>query len=378
MVNASEQSLPLPEAELPAPLRRFCKVTTPAKMRLMAAKGLVPVRGSDQVTLVVQLSADPDDEVRQAARESLARLPDSILWSACEAELHPAVLDALALFLAHSEPVLMRVVGNPAVLDSTLARIAALGGEHVSERIATNEQRLLGAPRIVEALYKNPATRMSTADRLLELAVRNGLELRGIPMFEQAAQAVQGQLIPEPSEEPLPTDVAFQESLQQDDDDPEAIERDRVDGSESLKQKYQPLAMRIAQMSLTEKLRLSFVGNAAARALLVRDCNKQVAMSALSSPKFTVKEALEVAHSRAVDESLLRYIANKRDWLRNGELKRALVFNPKTPVGLSLRFLSHMRLSDLKALTKSRNVAAQIKAAASQYLMRRERAGRAH
>ena len=43
------------------------------------------------------------------------------------------------------------------------------------EFVATNEQRLLENPRIIELLYMNKNTRMSTADRIVELAARNGL-----------------------------------------------------------------------------------------------------------------------------------------------------------------------------------------------------------
>ena len=71
------------------------------------------------------------------------------------------------------------------------AELARTGSETVTELIATNEDRLLHHPRIIELLYLNKRTRMSTADRLIDLAVRNGLTLTGIPAFKEAAAALQ-------------------------------------------------------------------------------------------------------------------------------------------------------------------------------------------
>jgi hypothetical protein len=87
----------------------------------------------------------------------------------------------------------------------------------------------------------------------------------------------------------------------------------------------------------------------------------------------TGAEATPIAASKEMGEEILRFIGNKRDWLRSSELKRALVFNPKTPVGVSLRFLSHLRVNDLRDLVRSRGVSAQIKAAGSNLLSKKEK-----
>ena len=60
----------------------------------------------------------------------------------------------------------------------------------------------------------NKATRMSTADRVLELAVRNKIKLEGIPAFKEAAAAIANELIPEPSPEPTFSDVLVKETIE--------------------------------------------------------------------------------------------------------------------------------------------------------------------
>jgi len=334
----------------------------------MAAKGLVPASGADLVTLLAQLSADADSSVAKAAEKSLLELPDAVLLPACDADIPPAILDRVGELFRNRDDVIAPLVQNGNTPDETVARAARGCSERVSEIIATNQQRMLGAPRIIEALYKNQNVRMSTADRLIELAARHELELTGIPAYKEHVEAIRGQLIPEPSEEPLPSDAQFTQAMSEDEDDPEAVEQTDDEGTEEVKKKFVPLNNLIMTMGKSEKIRLALLGNAAARAILIRDHNKAVAYAAVSSPKMTDKEAVGVACSKEVSEEILRYVGNRKEWLRNYELKRALVYNPKTPVGISLRFVAHMRDSDLKTLARSRNIPNSLKSVASQRL----------
>ena len=93
-----------------------------------------------------------------------------------------------------------------------------------------------------------------------------------------------------------------------------------------------------------------------------------VQQAAIGSPMMTESEAASIAQSRQVSEDVLRVIGSRREWLSNYELKRALVGNPKTPVGISMRFLSHLHASDLRDLSRSRGVPTALKTAALQRL----------
>jgi len=364
-------TLPLPLDQLPAALQRFCNPQGPLPARLMAARALVPVKGSDQIIMLAQLTADAEEQVRKTALEALQKLPEGVVQTACDAPLPAPVLHCLARTLK-ADDLLGRLVANHASHDATVEEIARGCSEPLSERIAVNEERLLRAPSIIEALYKNRNTRMSTADRLIELAARNGVELTGIPTFQAAVEAIQGQLIPEPSDEPLPQDEAFQRSLAEDKDE-NAFEDDKAAGLEEVKQAYKPLNMQILEMSKSEKLRLALVGNMAARAILVRDHSKQVSMAAIQSPQMTVGEAADIARSKEVSEEILRFIGNKKEWIKSSEVKHNLCFNPKTPVGISMRFVSHLRMEELKALAKNRNIPGQVKSMANQWVVRKEK-----
>lgn len=366
---AEPQALPLPLSQLPKPVQKFCNANGPLPGRLMAAKALVPVMGSDQVTMLAQLTADPEPSVADTARASLAKLPTATLATACAADLAGAVLDRVADVISDAE-LMGALIGNLATPDHTVERVARTCSEALSERIAVNDVRLLRAPGIIEALYKNRNTRMSTADRLVELAARNGLELTGIPAFKDHVEALQGQLIPEATDEPLPQDDGFVGALDADADE-SAYESQA--GVEEMKKKFKPLKMQITDMTKAEKLRLALIGNKGARAILVRDHNKQVAMASVTSPQMTVAEAAELAKSKDVSEEVLRFVGSKKEWLRNAEVKHNLVFNPKTPVGISMRFLSHLRLDELKTLARNRNVSGQLRSVASQRVLQKEK-----
>lgn len=359
-------ALPLPVTELPESLRRFGDPAAPERAKAAAARGLVPVKGAELVALLLQLAADPNENVAAGARGTLDGLPPSAIEAACEAPLHAAFLDKLADRIERDADLVERLVANAATASATVARIARMAPDRVCERIALNEQRVLAAPEIVEALYKNRNARASTIDRLIDLCVRNGVRVEGIPTFDAHAEALNGQLIPEPPDEideVLPGDLAFGAALAHDDDE-DAIDRDEVEGNEEVKEKFKPLSMAISEMSLQDKLRMTLVGNAAARAILVRDSNKMVSLAAVQSPMMTEAEATGIAHSRQIGEDILRFIGNKRDWLGNYEVKRALVFNPKTPVGISMKFLSHLHVADLRGISKSRGIPAALKSAA--------------
>lgn len=356
--------LPIPPSELPERIRRFADAAAPEPARFMAAQGMVPVKGEELVTLLVQLTHDPTEKVAQAAEKTFGKLPPGVLSAAVSGNLHPAILHALATLLAGRTEMLAQLVDNRETPAPTIERLARTADEALTERIATDQTRLLEHPGIIEALYKNRNTRMSTVDRLVELAARNGVELTGVATFADHVEAIQGQLIPEPEDEPLPGDAIFQEAMAADADE-EVIEKDRVDGKEAVKPSFKPLALRIAQMNFQEKLRFALIGNAAARALLIRDPKKQVARAVLKAPDISDGEVAAAASSKMVMVDILRDISKRREWMSNYEIKRALVFNPKTPTDISLKYLSHMRQAELRSLARSKGIPVVLKTMAA-------------
>jgi hypothetical protein len=260
----------------------------------------------------------------------------------------------------------------------TVEEVARVGSEAVTELIATNEERLLGHPRIIELLYLNKNTRMSTADRLIDLAARNGVVLTGIPAFKEAAAALQNELIPEASEEPTPDDMLFKEiteiaeALESASNAEEDTHSEDEEGNETLKEKFAPLYKRLGEMTMSQKIRRATLGTKEERMLLVRDNNKVVAGAAIRSPQMQEAEVVLISRNRNIADEVLRVIGNTPEWLKSYSVKKNLVENPKTPVTISQRLVQHLPENDLRGLTKSKNVTGPVKDAARRHLERRK------
>ncbi len=300
-----------------------------------------------------------------------------MLSGALAGDLPPGVLALLAPKYAKDAAVAEKILAHPAILPETVADMAALASEAVAELIATNEQKLLAQPTIIEKLYMNKATRMSTADRVLELAVRNKIELHGIPAYKEAATAIGMELIAEPSPEPTPDDLLFEETdaaarkIELDAAVEDTHRLDEQTGEEVVEEKFLPLHAQLAQMTISQKIRRAMLGTGSERLLLVRDTNRLVAQAAIKSPGIQENEVVRISASRNVSEDVLRIIALDREWTRSHQIKLNLVQNPRTPFAFSSKLIQHLREHELKALAKSKNVTGAVATAARQQLSRR-------
>ncbi len=347
-------------------------------MRQMAAKGLAPgLKPGDALTVIALLSESADTAVAETSIATLANLPTPLLNGALAGDLPPGVLALVAPRYARNLAVMERMLIHPRIPPAAVAEVAALASESVAELVATNEKRLLEFPAIIEKLYLNKATRMSTADRILELAVRNRVELPGIPAYKEAAIAIGQELIAEPSKELTPDDLLFKETeaaARQAPVDLAVEDTHRIDedtGNEVVQDKFLPLNARLAQMTVSQKIRRAMLGSAAERLLLVRDSNRLVAAAAVKSPGIQENEVVRISASRNVSEDVLRIICLSREWTRSHQIKLNLTQNPRTPFAFAAKLIPHLREHELKAIARSKNVTGAVAQAANQWLSRR-------
>jgi hypothetical protein len=64
----------------------------------------------------------------------------------------------------------------------------------------------------------------------------------------------------------------------------------------------------------------------------------------------------QIASNRSVVEEVLVLVARKRDWIGKYNIMRALVWNPRTPAGTSLRLVTRLAVRDLRELSRDRNI----------------------
>lgn len=378
---------PLPADALPSAVLQLVGGPVPAKM--MALKGIAPLKAPELLTAIYQLSFDADAGVRAAADAAPRALPDRVLTAPLGEPLPAPVLHFFALRLepARVQP-LAKILYNGATADGTFIALAGRLRESELEIVVQNELRLLRSPGIVAALFRNREARMSSVNRAIELCARNGVRVEGIPAFEEIAKSIAADPAAstpaadtalaglldeeenEKAEDDEPVEAVAEAIIVEDDEDQrEPLEAIALPGAKPAPAPEAPrprksLVVDFAKLKLHEKIRLATLGNASCRAHLITDSNRLVAMAAITSPAITDTEVVRAAASRAVSEDVIRYIASSREYLKLYPVRLNLVQNPKTPLSFSLRLLPVLHADDLKALTRSKNVPSALTEAA--------------
>ncbi len=245
-----------------APLLDFFKrgeVTRDVK--LLAAQGALAPRALEQLSILVLLLDDADEEIRKTAAETMSRIPEALLKS----------------FLARSD---------------------------------------------------------------VPLAMRDYFAGRGIQ----------------------PTDPALDSESPLVDSGPDVVEEIHEGANEE--ERRLSITQQLNKMGFTQRLRAASKGSREMRAILIRDSNKMIAATVLSSPKLSEQEVETFSRMTNVGEEVLRVIGNNRAWTKNYGVVLGLTKNPKTPLAMSLNFMSRLNDRDLNMLSNDRNVPEPLRVAA--------------
>jgi len=113
---------------------------------------------------------------------------------------------------------------------------------------------------------------------------------------------------------------------------------------------------KIAKLDTKGRILLAIKGTKEERSLLIRDGTKIVALSVLESPKVTDSEVERFASQKNVLEAVLREISMKRRFVKQYPIVRNLVFNPRTPIDVSLGLLKNLLIQDLRNLAGNKEV----------------------
>jgi len=251
----------------PTPLLDFFKRGEVARdVRLEAAQGGIESRAYEQLAILVVLTEDQDQDVRQAANETLSRIPP----------------DALTSFLARAD--------TPTAMREFFASrgIVASASAPVADGDAEGDE---------------PA-----------------------PMVTRANRAA--------------------EETQDEDED------------------RQTATQKLARMGFSERLKAAVKGSREMRSMLIRDPNKMIAAAVLSSPKLSEPEIESFSRMAGISDEVLRIIASNRRWTKNYNVVLGLTKNPKTPLAMSLNFLSRLNSRDLQQVSVDRNVPEPLRIAA--------------
>src|SRR5439155_25747589 len=131
--------------------------TAPHQARLAAASGMLPLTQSDLLEVLLALRQSTDAEIAAAASATLAEQDSHDLLTAARSDETPAtVLDYLATLSNAACQIHEALILNNKVSDQAIARLAAATSDvSLLDLIATNQQRLVRFPQIIDEILSN-------------------------------------------------------------------------------------------------------------------------------------------------------------------------------------------------------------------------------
>ena len=383
--------------------------SAPAPARLAAARGMLPLSQADLLEALVHLRADGDEKIAQAAQATLSeQQADDLLNVAKSPETAPVVLGYFASLGDSTREFHETVAAHANTPDDAIALLAKITTHGpLLELITLNQQRLIRAPQIIDAVLLNPARTAEAERRAREIRreffekergaqqIAEELRARGnsaaAEFFETAELApITGAMSAEDA-------WALAQHIEVSDDDiddswlaRELIEEMLVETAEQAKANAQAvvtaertdaadlpterisLIRRLMFMTVKDRVKFGLKGDREARGILIRDSNRVVATAVIYNPRITEQEIEKIAAMRTVSEEVLRIIGLNRAWTRSYPIIHNLARNPRTPFATAMPILSRLQMKDLKALQDNRNVSENVRRQAYRLVQTRK------
>lgn len=125
---------------------------------------------------------------------------------------------------------------------------------------------------------------------------------------------------------------------------------------------------RIRQLSLHERERVARKGQLTERVALERVFGGSVWEGLLQNPSLTVPEVAQIAKKGTLPQALVALIVANNGWLSSGEVRRALLGNPRVNGAQLDRVLRAMPKPELKQIAQASPYRSQVRMAAKKLL----------
>jgi hypothetical protein len=361
----------------------------PATLVQAASKGALSVPPAEIIEILVHLAvhnkvfgtqarlslAGWDENASKAAASDPATSKEVLDYLIAAENLRPALLPAL--------------LENPSVSEDALMLLAASGSREVVEAMSKSA-RIKASPNILNALRSNPNLATSEpASVQSELAsspvVSEAIEEAADPAVEEGVttylnehakeiategekpfQAIGGVYEEKPAEEAV---AAPAETVPV----PAATPVAAAPAKAPAKKKTHPseeergsALQKINKLDIKGRIQLAMKGTKEERSLLIRDGTKVVALAVLESPKIGDAEVEKFAGQKNVLEAVLRQIPLKRRFVKHYGIVRNLIFNPRTPLDISLGLMKNLLVHDLRNLSGNKEVSETVRKLATK------------
>jgi hypothetical protein len=266
---------------------------------------------------------------------------------------HMAEREVRAVLITDSnKQVQEAVLSSPRITEVEIVAFAKSPklGDDLLGRIAANVQWLKNY-QVRRALVNNPRTPLPIALKLVPTLLDADLK-----QLAKNAEASEDLIV-----------AAERTAVERGTDRRAPVKSQAAEVDKKAKSRFQE----IQDMPVPDKIKLAMTGDKEARSILIKDSNKQVQEAVLDSPRISDLEIVAVANSRNVPDEILRKIAVNRSWMKNYQVRLALVNNPKTPLPMGLKIIGTLMVADLKRLSKNKGVSNVLSAAAQRFIARK-------
>lgn len=376
-------------------VKALIEQTAPRPALVAASRGILPLPQSDLLEVLVAFARSDDAELAADAVGALAaQRPDEIEHLFHSEEAAASVLGYFAADASMPAMIHSAIIANrktPAEAIVKLARTTA--NANLLDSLSLNQQLLISAPAIIDAVIANPNRTAEAERRVVETKLEFFEKERGLQQIagelraqgkEAAAEFIEkaefaradasstigvedavllAAMIEVPDRE---TDDSWlgleliEELYEETPEQRQALASSivgelRMDAGEISDERISVIN-RVIKMSMKDRVKLAMKGNREARNILIRDPNRIVSQAVINNPRITEQEVEKIASMRSVTEEILRHIATDRQWARSYSIIHNLARNPRTPIANVMSILTRMQLRDLAALSKNRNV----------------------
>ena len=331
---------------------RIVKPGAPRDVQLAAARGALSLADKDFLTVLFFLCRSNDAEIAKTAVKALREMPVTTLTQVLKDDLlHPQLLDLLVRARLSDDELMELIIMHPATTLNVHLYLARKASAGVLECLAGHQALLSRHPELVDAIIANPSMEKSLKSKL------------GWQKSDQAHPVSSTQELPE-KDDAVAGDGGMGGGHRQTEIEAllEEAERDGLS-------KYQ-IALKL---KVTEKIKMALTGDKEWRAIMMNESNRLIQSAVMKNPKIGDGEVLMIAKNKTSSDDLIRIILLNKDWVKNYEIKKALITHPKTPPPKALRFISYLTMKDLKELAKSRQVSNVVVTAARKELENRMR-----
>ncbi|MDP2344708.1 MAG: hypothetical protein Q8O67_27410 [Deltaproteobacteria bacterium] len=390
LIETSFPLVPLEAGAIPPAFAKAVDPNGPAPNRMMAARAMAPIPPKALVPIIYALMMDPDAKVAAAAHKTWMTLDEKLVGPALAEPLPPQVLEALAHVLVDRFNLLERVLLNKSTPDSAFVWVAQHAADaKVINVVVENQERLLRTNQIVRGLKKNSKVLRSDLDKAIDFMVREGVFLDDVQEFEDAflrlgksemLAVLKNVKVTEEHLSERERQKAKELGMSADDfmssgsevltDEEREAMLDELTDDEAEGEDWAKMPFMKLPIPIQIKMAMTGPHDKALEGLL--SSNRVVAGSAIRNPKIKENDVIKIARSKTMHEDVIRYICNNGDWTKSYAIKFSLIQNPKTPPSLVARWLPLMRGSDLKGLSKSKQVPSSVQMQAKRLLGTRD------